>query len=99
MRLLHHTEKGKSSLKKDLVSDDLIPPYAIRSHTWGLDTEKVTFKDMTNGTGKNKPSYGKIWFCGEQASRNGLQYFWIDTCYIDKSNGSKLSEIVKFMLS
>jgi hypothetical protein len=35
---------------------------------------------------ERKASYAKIQFCGEQAKRNGLQYFWVDTCYIDKSN-------------
>ncbi|PVH70364.1 hypothetical protein DL98DRAFT_554076 [Cadophora sp. DSE1049] len=35
---------------------------------------------------KGKAGYGKIQFCGEQARRDGLQYFWVDTCCIDKSN-------------
>ncbi|KAN0087302.1 P-loop containing nucleoside triphosphate hydrolase protein [Elaphomyces granulatus] len=34
--------------------------------------------------------YDKIRFCGEQA-RHGLQYFWIDTCCIDKSSSTELS--------
>jgi hypothetical protein len=48
--------------------------YAILSHTWGADTEEVTFKDMMDGTGITKAGYSKIRFCGEQARRDDLQY-------------------------
>jgi len=65
MRLLLHSNTGEFSLTKDLVSDDTILPYMILSHTWGADTEEVTFEDLTNGIGKDKPSYKKIRFCGE----------------------------------
>ncbi|KAH8693449.1 hypothetical protein GQ44DRAFT_635100, partial [Phaeosphaeriaceae sp. PMI808] len=54
--------------------------YAILSHTWGADTEEVTFDDLTNGTAKDKPGYEKIQFCKEQATQDGLEWFWIDTC-------------------
>ena len=36
--------------------------------------------DLEKGEGMAKPGYEKIRFCGEQARRDGLQYFWIDTC-------------------
>ncbi|KAH8689731.1 hypothetical protein GQ44DRAFT_587350, partial [Phaeosphaeriaceae sp. PMI808] len=39
----------------------------------------------------------KIRFCGEQARRDNLQYFWIDTCCIDKSSSSELSEAINSM--
>jgi hypothetical protein len=79
-----------------LVGDD-IPRYAILSHTWGEDIEEVSFKDMIDGTGKSKRGYHKIQFCGEQARRDGLQYFWVDTCCIDKSNHTELSEAINSM--
>ena len=66
----------------EMPIDDDIPQYAILSHTWGADTDEVTFGDMTNGTGKNKPGYEKIRFCGEQARQDGLQYFWIAQYYL-----------------
>jgi hypothetical protein len=77
-----------------------IPRYAILSHTWGK--EEVTFKDMMDdGTAKSKPEskpgYGKIRFCGEQARRDNLQYFWIDTCCIDKSSSAELQEAINSM--
>ncbi|CZR62467.1 uncharacterized protein PAC_12364 [Phialocephala subalpina] len=59
--------------------------------------EEVTFRDLMDGTGKSKASYSKIQFCGDAASRDGLQYFWIDTCYIDKSNNTKLAEAINSM--
>jgi len=60
MRLLQCSNSGEFGLTKDFVSNDIIPPYAILSHTWGPDTEEVTFEDLINGTGKNKPGYEKI---------------------------------------
>jgi Heterokaryon incompatibility protein (HET) len=95
MRLLK-LKDGELSLTKDLVGDD-IPQYAILSHTWGADTEEVTFEDLMNDTGKDKPGYNKIRFCGAQARRDGLQYFWVDTCCIDKSSSAELSEAINSM--
>jgi hypothetical protein len=62
--------------------DDDIPRYAILSHTWGADSEEVTFKDLIRGTGKNKVGYKKVEFCQKQAASDGLQYFWVDICCI-----------------
>ncbi|KAI9778784.1 MAG: hypothetical protein M1839_007874 [Geoglossum umbratile] len=97
MRLLLRSNTGEVSLTKNFVDDSNIPPYAILSHTWGADAEEVTFEDLTNGTGKNKPGYKKIWFCGEQAAQDDLEYFWIDTCCINKTNYAELSQAIKFM--
>ncbi|PVH70491.1 hypothetical protein DL98DRAFT_564159 [Cadophora sp. DSE1049] len=46
---------------------------------------------------KGKAGYGKIQFCGEQARRDGLQYFWVDTCCIDKSNAVEFQEAINSM--
>ncbi|KFY83236.1 hypothetical protein V500_10125 [Pseudogymnoascus sp. VKM F-4518 (FW-2643)] len=96
MRLLARNSAGELGLTRDYVGDN-IPEYAILSHTWGADTEEVTFQDLINDTGKGKSGYGKIWFCGEQARRDGLQYFWVDTCCIDKSNSTELAEAINSM--
>ena len=95
MRLLQYNNDGEFSLTKDFVRE--IPEYAILSHTWGADTEEVTFRDMIKGTGTSKTGFGKIRFCGEQARRDGLQYFWVDTCCIDKSNAVELQEAINSM--
>jgi hypothetical protein len=95
MRLLERNNDGEFSLTKNFSSH--IPKYATLSHTWGADTEEVSFRDLIDGTGKSKDGYRKIRFCGEQASRDGLQYFWVDTCCIDKSNSTELAEAINSM--
>jgi hypothetical protein len=73
-------------------ADKIPQKYAILSHTW--EAEEVTFEDLQNRTGRKKAGYNKIRFCGEQARCNGLQYFWVDTCCIDKSSSTELSEAI-----
>ncbi|KAM7182619.1 NACHT domain containing protein [Rhypophila sp. PSN 637] len=46
---------------------------------------------------KNKAGYAKIQFCGEQAERDGLRYFWVDTCCIDKSDTVELQHALNSM--
>ncbi|KAH6717032.1 hypothetical protein BKA61DRAFT_316777 [Leptodontidium sp. MPI-SDFR-AT-0119] len=94
MRLLY-LQSGNLSLTEDYTEH--VPPYAILSHTWGIDTEEVTFDDFRAGTYINKIGYKKIKFCGEQATRDGFQYIWVDTCCINKSNLTELSEAINSM--
>ena len=96
MRLLSRDTSGELSLTEDLFED--IPPYAILSHTWSKNTaEEVIFKDIKKGTWKDKAGYRKLEFCVEQAGRDGLQYFWVDTCCIDRSNKAELDEAINSM--
>jgi hypothetical protein len=90
MRLLKLDSPGELSLTHDLIKD--IPGYAVLSHTWGADGDEVTFEDLGNGSYKSKAGYNKIRFCGEQAKKDGLQYFWVDTCCIDRANDFELAE-------
>jgi hypothetical protein len=92
MRLLECKNDGEFSLTQ-FFGD--IPRYAILSHTWG--PEEVNFRDMMEGNGTSKTGFDKIRFCGEQARRDGLQYFWVDTCCIDKSSSAELSEAINSM--
>jgi hypothetical protein len=93
MRLLQYNNESDFSLTEFFESD--IPKYAILSHRWG--SEEVTLADLKNGNGKKMAGYGKIQFCGEQAKRDGLQYFWVDTCCINKSNSTELAEAINSM--
>jgi hypothetical protein len=95
MRLLQLETNGEVGLTKDLISN--IPPYAILSHTWGDDDQEVTLRDLAESSGSGKAGYRKIQFCAEQAARDGLQHFWVDTCCIDKSNNTELSEAINSM--
>ena len=66
-------------------------------HTWGDDDQEVTYEDLSRGTEKSKAGYHKIRFCGEQAARDGLQYFWVDTCCIDKTDAVELQRSINSM--
>jgi hypothetical protein len=95
MRLLQWNDDGDF----DFINffGGLMPEYAILSHTWGSD--EVTFEDIITGTAKAKEGYKKIEFCGEQARREGLRYFWVDTCCIDKTSNAELSEAINSMFN
>ncbi|KAM0131620.1 hypothetical protein ACHAO1_007221 [Botrytis cinerea] len=96
MNLLECNSEGRFGLVRNLAGRD-IPEYAILSHTWGADADELTFQDLMNDTGQNKSGYRKLQFCGEQAKRDGLQYFWVDTCCIDKSSSAELQEAINSM--
>jgi hypothetical protein len=96
MRLLRWGEHGQLTLTKDLGND--VPPYAILSHTWlPDDDQEVTFEDLVGGKGMDKPGYEKLRFCGNRAAADQLEYFWVDTCCIKKSNESELSQAIRSM--
>jgi hypothetical protein len=83
-------DQGTETLKPTTFASAIslapeILPYAILSHTWREDKE-VPFKDLADGTAKRKPGYAELQFCGNQAGRHGLKFFWVDTCCIDKSD-------------
>jgi hypothetical protein len=95
MRLLKYEENKDLSITE--FDEDTKPPYAILSHRWGAEADEVSFEDVVENTGKNKPGYAKIRLCGEQAQRDGLQYFWVDTCCINKANKAELSLAIQSM--
>ncbi|KAI0098744.1 kinesin light chain 1 [Nemania sp. FL0031] len=96
MRLLKLQTNGQVCLTKD-IRDDMVPPYAILSHTWGADDQEIIFQDINDNVGKQKNGYRKIKFCAQQALSDGLTHFWVDTCCIDKSNSTELSEAINSM--
>ena len=99
MRLLRRKGDGTFELTRDMVGEKL-PRYAILSHTWLLDNEEVSFEDLTQGNAESKPAgYAKIRFCGEQAAKHGLEYFWVDTCCINKMSSAELQEAITTMFS
>jgi hypothetical protein len=52
---------------------------------------------MTEGNKASKTSFNKIRFCEEQARRDSFQYFWVDTCCINKSNSTELAKAINSM--
>lgn len=95
MPLLKLNDNGELSLIKPAGINTL--EYTILSHTWGPDSEEVTYEDLMKGTAKDKPGYKKIRFCVEQAGRDGLRYSWVDTCCINKADFTELSEAINSM--
>ncbi|KAI4703884.1 hypothetical protein J4E81_000948 [Alternaria sp. BMP 2799] len=95
MRLLHAS--GDDFELVEFVR--YMPTYAILSHTWGADEDEVTFKDIHKGKGKGKkkPGYAKLQFCAAQAAKDKLEFFWVDTCCIDKSSSAELAEAINSM--
>ena len=76
-----------------------VPRYAILSHTWG--DEEVSFADLSSiqPTMIARGGYQKILYTCQQARDDGLDYAWIDTCCIDKSSSSELSEAINSMFA
>lgn len=95
MRLIRRDSDGALSLTKDLIGDDEIPPYAILSHVWQHD--EVTFDDFNDGKREEKFGYRKIQFCAQQAQCDNLDYFWVDTCCIKKTDFVELQDAINSM--
>jgi hypothetical protein len=94
MRLLHFNQ-----FKKLVLTDfcgKIILPYAILSHRWG-DAE-ILLEDIGSATYKEKKDgYQKLQSCTEQAAQDKLQYFWIDTCCIDRWSLHERSKAINSM--
>ena len=83
-------------LEEFLGSDTLYPPYAILSHCWGSD--EVSFQDMQDlNVAYRKSGFNKIRKCCKAAELDGFSFVWVDTCCIDKSSSSELSEAINSM--
>jgi hypothetical protein len=93
MRLLQRKPDGEIVFREPTSGE--VPAYAIFSHTWG--EEEVSFQDIVACTGISKAGWEKIRFCASQAAADGLEYFWIDTCCIDKRNTVELSAAINSM--
>jgi len=80
MRLLKLDGEGRFRL--EWFQKDKIPQrYAILCHTWGPEkNDEITYNDIVDGTGNNKPGFKKLEFCSKLAKDNDLHYFWADTC-------------------
>ncbi|KAI5984904.1 heterokaryon incompatibility protein-domain-containing protein [Pisolithus orientalis] len=77
--------------------------YAILSHRWG---DEVGYEEMTGlmkmeerkrDAVRQRNGYQKIIKSCEQASKDGYELLWIDTCCIDKRSSSELLEAINSM--
>ncbi|KAH7150808.1 ankyrin repeat-containing domain protein [Fusarium sp. MPI-SDFR-AT-0072] len=83
------------TIQLEFLNDDNVPDYAILSHTW--EQEEVLFHDMGRDSAKLKKGYAKLESCCRVARENGFEYFWDDTCCIDKTSSAELSEAINSM--
>jgi hypothetical protein len=97
MWLLSRSDHGGYRLTEFYDEGD-VPPYAILSHRClQPDAAEPTFQDLREGLGQEKLDYRKIVFCGDQAERDGLEYFWVDTCCINKENHTEHQHALRSM--
>jgi hypothetical protein len=124
MRLL-----GTSTLEFESFHEDIVPPYAILSHTWGaqeityqemaflqklkrlpaeLRQDKLyvaslmaaaglDFSDANEDSIRRREGFAKIQQTAVIAKSRGLDYFWLDTCCIDKTSSAELQEAINSM--
>lgn len=71
------------------------PDYAILSHTW--ESEEFLFSDVGQKSAQKKRGAAKVLGACNKALHNGYNWIWIDTCCIDKSSSSELSEAINSM--
>ena len=71
------------------------PKYAVLSHRW--TKKEVTFAEICGPNFRSTSSPTKFRGTLQQAANDGLKYVWIDTCCIDKTSSTELSEAVNSM--
>ncbi|RMZ34758.1 hypothetical protein D0859_01050 [Hortaea werneckii] len=97
MRLLHRDAQGTYYLKE--IADALEERYAILSHRWYPDGD-ILYADLANQQQpeiRNKQGWRKLRYAVDQAERDRYRYVWIDTCCIDKTSSTELSEAINSM--
>jgi len=92
MRLLN-----VKTLRLESFVGDETPPYAILSHTWGIDEVGFTDIQWPDGPPSTGAGITKVKGCCKRALDDGFSYVWIDTCCIDKSSSTELSEAINSM--
>jgi hypothetical protein len=101
MRLLETAPSPIPKLREFIGSQ--IPPYAILSHTW--EDDEVTLQQLLAGTADPSPLQPKAGFqkiqqtCALAQARGKVEYAWVDTCCIDKTNSAELAEAINSMFA
>ena len=72
-----------------------IPFSAILPHRWRL--EEITLQDLERRANPGKRGWAKLCQFRDFARNRGHQYIWLDTCCIDKTNNTELSEAINSM--
>ncbi|TLS27234.1 hypothetical protein PpBr36_05504 [Pyricularia pennisetigena] len=73
-----------------------VPRYAILSHTW--ENDEVSFQDIQNiHRAKQKKGFSKIRGICALAKEAHIDFAWVDTCCIDKTDSVELGEAINSM--
>ncbi|KAK4958132.1 hypothetical protein LTR10_004557 [Elasticomyces elasticus] len=92
MRLLNTT-----TLEFEEFFDTQQVKYSILSHCWSQDPRKpeVSHQAYLSKTyNKSGAGYQKIIRCCKLSRERGLGYTWVDTCCVDKTSSTELSETI-----
>ena len=95
--MAHHTESYQIEDFSDLNGIE----YATLSHTWE-DEGEVLFQDMADlGCAMIKTGWEKVKRTCELARKHDppIKYAWVDTCCIDKTSSTELSEAINSMFN
>ncbi|KAF2210281.1 hypothetical protein CERZMDRAFT_121889 [Cercospora zeae-maydis SCOH1-5] len=79
--------------------DDDRPKYVIASHRW-VEGSEATLRDVRNRRNTDKSGYKKITGFAKYAEKHvpAVEWLWVDTCCIDKTNAAELSESLNLMV-
>ncbi|KAF2758234.1 HET-domain-containing protein [Pseudovirgaria hyperparasitica] len=72
-----------------------VPAYAILSHRWRA--EEVTFQDLQRQDVSSMKGWAKLSSACEFAKSFGCDWLWMDTCCIDKTSSTELTESLNSM--
>ena len=93
----------RAELHRFSSPDAVTGGYAILSHTWGdreqtfQDTQALRDRCKETGEIPRDLSSEKVRQCCILAERHGYQWIWNDTCCIDKTSSTELSEAINSM--
>jgi hypothetical protein len=75
-----------------------IPKYAIASHRW-IEDQEVTLRDVQGGAKWQSSGHSKLLGLRKFVRENceDVDWLWIDTCCIDKSDHAELTEAINSM--
>jgi Heterokaryon incompatibility protein (HET) len=92
--ILSHTWGSDEVTYQDITGTVIQQRLIAKSHSL-LDLDSVD--DDEEASPRQKKGYPKIKLTCSQALHDGLEWVWIDTCCIDKSSSSELSEAINSM--
>jgi hypothetical protein len=92
--ILSHTWETQELAFRDMLSNSEPKPVTYDMFRMDETMRATLFEASHSQHIKDKVGYYKIRRCAAQAFRDGLGYIWVDTCCIDKTSSTELSESI-----